>query len=341
MSRPVRSGDPLVSILLPARDAAATLEQCLGSVRRQSEERWECVVVDDGSRDSTAVIARRFAALDGRFRLLALPRAGLVPALNAGLRRCRGAVVARMDADDLMHRQRIAEQLALLRERPELAAVGCHVRLFPRGLIGPGMREYEGWINGIDGPEALRRGGFVGCPVAHPTLAIRRERLREAGYREVNWAEDYDLVLRLLEAGHEIGVLPRRRLLWRHGPDRLSRNAPAYAPQRFTECKAHFLARSFLAGGERFILWGYGGTGRALCAALERNGKRPSHIIELHPGRLGNRIRGAPVLSPDELPRLPRAPLLVSVAGAGPRTEIRARLAELGFAEARDYLCCA
>jgi hypothetical protein len=215
------------------------------------------------------------------------------------------------------------------------------VRIFPRRLVGPGLREYENWLNAVDAPQTLRREAFVECPVAHPTLAIRRERLRELRYREMGWPEDYDLVLRLLEGGHEIGMLPRRRLLWRHGPSRLSRNAPDYAPERFTECKAHFLARSFLAGAERFILWGYGGTGRALCSALERHGKRPSQILEVHPGRLGNRIRGAPVLPPDALPRLPRAPLLVSVAGAGPRDEIRAALDDLGFIETSDYVCCA
>ena len=332
---------PLLSVLLPARNAAATLAHCLRSVKRQSERRWECVVVDDGSRDSTAAIVRRFAAEDGRFRLLALPRSGLVPALNAGLERCRGAFVARMDADDLMHRHRLVGQLALLGEREEFAAVGCHVRIFPRRLLGTGLREYERWLNGIDGPEALGREAFVECPVAHPTLMIRRERLCELRYREMGWPEDYDLVLRLLEAGLEIGVLPRRRLLWRHGPSRLSLNAPEYAPERFTDCKAHFLARAFLAGGDRFILWGYGGTGRALCEALERQGKRPSQIIELHPGRLGNRIRGAPVLPPDALPGLPRAPLLVSVAGAGPRNRIRAALTAQGLVETRDFVCCA
>jgi glycosyltransferase involved in cell wall biosynthesis len=334
MSTASRLETPPVSVLLPARDAAATLEPCLRRLRRQTEPRWECVVVDDGSRDETAAIVRRFAAEDGRFRLLGLPRRGLVAALNAGLDRCRGSYVARMDADDLMHRRRLAEQLALLLERRDLAAVGCHVRIFPRRLVGPGLREYERWLNGIDGPCAVRREAFVECPVAHPTLMIRRAHLRDLRYREMGWAEDYDLVLRLLEAGREVGVVPRRRLLWRHGPSRHSRVAPEFGTERFTDCKAHFLARSFLARRDLFLLWGYGGTGRALCRALERHGKRPSHIIDLHPGRLGNTIRGAPVL-------LPREPLLVSVAGAGPRAEIRAVLDAMGFVETRDYLCCA
>ncbi len=61
--------DPLVSILLPARDAAATLPACLASIRRQREARFECVLVDDGSRDATRAIAEAAARDDARFRV--------------------------------------------------------------------------------------------------------------------------------------------------------------------------------------------------------------------------------------------------------------------------------
>jgi glycosyltransferase involved in cell wall biosynthesis len=132
---------PEVSILLPAFDAAATLEVSLRSVARQSEARWECIVVDDGSADGTRAVAERFAVRDARFRVVATAHRGLVAALNAGLEHCRGRVVARMDADDLMHRERLRLQLGALDAAPGLAAVGCHVRLFPRaGLTGRAPR---------------------------------------------------------------------------------------------------------------------------------------------------------------------------------------------------------
>ena len=136
-------------------------------------------------------------------------------------------------------------------------------------------------------------------------------------------------------------MLPRRRLAWRHTAGRLSRRSPVYDQDRFTACKAHYLARSFLAQTERYILWGYGGTGRALCRALLEHGKRPSHIVELHAGRLGNRIQGAEVIPREQLGNVARLPLIVSVAGAGPRAEIREALARLGFVETRDYVCAA
>jgi glycosyltransferase involved in cell wall biosynthesis len=333
--------EPLVSILLPAYNVETTLSACLRSIERQGWPRWECVLVDDGSTDGTGRIVERFSRGDDRFRVLTTPHRGLVAALNTGIEACRGELIARMDADDLMHRRRLETQVAALLARPDWAAVGCHVRLFPRGQLGPGYRRYEMWINGIESDGAVRREAFVECPVAHPTLVLRRPRLAALGYRDRGWPEDYDLVLRLVTGGDRIGVVPRRLLGWRHRPDRLSLTAPDYAIDRFTACKAHFLAASFLAAEPQYILWGYGGTGRALRRALEESGKRPSHIIELHAGRLGNRIHGAPVVPPSELPHLPRRPVVVSVAGAGPRGEIRRALAAMGFSETRDYICAA
>ena len=93
------------------------------------------------------------------------------------------------------------------------------------------------------------------------------------------------------------------------------------------------------------MLWGYGGTGRALRKALAARGSEPSHIVEVHPRRLGEVIHGAPVIRPEELPALQRAegPLRViaSVAGAGPRALIRASLDAMGFCEGSDYVCAA
>ncbi|MBI4953192.1 MAG: glycosyltransferase family 2 protein [Myxococcales bacterium] len=333
---------PRVSILLPAFDAALTLDACLRSVARQTETRFECLIVDDGSRDDTAAIAARWAAADGRFRLLCGRHAGLVPTLARGLEACRAPYVARMDADDLMHRRRLAAQLAALDAAPGLAAVGCHVRLFPRGAaLQPRRRAYESWLNGLRTAADVRRDAFVECPIAHPSLCARREELVAFGYRDRGWPEDYDLVLRLLEAGREVGVVPERLLGWRDHPGRLSRTAATYGLERFTACRAEFLVRGWLATSAHYVLWGYGDTGRSLRRALAGHGRTPSHVVELHPGRVGNRIHGAPVVTPDALGGLRGARVLVSVAGARARSEIRAALARMGFEELHDFVCCA
>ena len=333
--------EPLLSVLLPAFNAAPTLPSCLRSLQRQTERCWRCVVVDDGSRDDTLRCLREVAARDDRFEVVSGPHRGLVEALNRGLRRCTGRYVARMDADDLMHGERLAAQLRLLEAAPRLAAVGCHVRIFPRADLSDGRRAYERWLNSIDSARRVREEAFVECPIAHPTLMVRRAVLEELGYRDQGWPEDYDLLLRLLAAGHDVGVVPRRLLCWRDSPNRLSRTSPAYALEQFTACRAAFLASGLLAPAETYVLWGYGETGRALRRALLVHGKRPAFIVELHLGRLGKLIHGAPVISPENLPSHRGLPIVVSVAGREPRRQIRAALGEMGFDELRDFVCAA
>ncbi len=335
---------PRVSVLLPMRDAAATLVCALASIARQSEPRFECVIVDDGSRDESRALAERFAARDARFRLIVAPREGLVAALNRGLAACRAPLVARHDADDIMRRERLAKQCAALDADAALAGVGCHVHLFPQRAIRDGLRAYAAWLGSLACAADVRRDAFVECPLAHPTLVLRRDALDAlGGYRDRGWPEDYDLVLRMLASGRALGVVPEELLAWRDGPARLSRSSPAYAQAAFTACKAEFLAQGFLAGHTHYALWGYGGTGRALARALAAHGKSLGRVIELHPRRLGQRIHGAAVVPPAALrePEARALPLVVSVAGAGPRAEIRAALAALGYADGRDFVCAA
>lgn len=341
MSRSPESVTPRVSVLMPVYDAARTLPACLQSLARQTEARWECVAVDDGSRDESAAVLQAAARRDARIRVVSMPHRGIVAALEAGLAHCRAPVVARMDADDWMHRERLALQLSALNARPDLSAIGAHVRVFPRSGLRDGRRRYESWLNGLRDAPSVRRDAYVECPVAHPTLMVRSDVLRAFGYRARGWPEDYDLVLRLLGAGHEIGVLPRRLVGWRDTSARLSRSAPEYALERFTDCKAFHLARGLLGTSDRYVLWGYGSTGRALRRALLRYDRAPSHIVELHPGRLGQRIHGAPVIAPEALADMPATPIVVSVAGEEPRALIRRALHGMGLRDGSHFVCAA
>ncbi len=335
------SSVPRVSVLLPVHQAEATLAASLESVRRQTFGDWRCLIVDDGSTDGSLACARDFAARDTRFEIFARDHHGLVATLNAGLARCDGRYVARMDADDLMHRHRLQLQVDHLESSPRLAGTGCHVRIFPRTGMRDGLRAYERWLCSIDGPARVREEMFIESPVAHPTWLVRRQIFTSYGYRDAGWPEDYDFLLRLHTDGHQFGVIPRRLMSWREHAGRLTHTGDAYRIEQFPRAKAAFLRRGLLANQERYILWGYGDTGKALRRALLEHDRRPSLIVEVHPGRIGQRIHGAPVISPDDLADHRGEPIVASVAGAGPRREVRQALLRMGFAELRDFVCAA
>ena len=107
---------PKVSIVLPFRNAADTLEECLDSIRRQSLTLFELIAVDDGSSDGSAEILGERSRSDSRVFLVPTERHGIVGALNTGFGRARSRFVARMDADDIMDPRRLELQLNFLKK---------------------------------------------------------------------------------------------------------------------------------------------------------------------------------------------------------------------------------
>lgn len=334
-------GSPRVSVLLPAFNAATTIGAALRSVQRQRETKWECIVVDDGSTDGTLEIAARIARRDPRIRVFPLSHDGLVRALNTGLQHCTAAAIARMDADDCMHPDRLAQQLERLASERDLSGVGCGVRIFPRRTLSPNRTAYESWLNAIHAPGDVLRELYIECPLAHPTLTLRTDVFKAYQYRDQGWPEDYDLIFRLCAGGHRLASVSRPLLAWRDHPARLSRTSPAYAPEEFMRLRAHFLCENFLANHGSYVLWGYGPTARRLRKALGERGMWPRTIVDVHPRRIGQTIHGAMVIAPGQLSRNRHAPLIAAVSGLGPRTEIRTMLYRAGWDEGSDFVCAA
>ncbi|HYG67266.1 MAG TPA: glycosyltransferase family 2 protein, partial [Anaeromyxobacteraceae bacterium] len=265
---------PRIAVLLPARDAARTVHAAIVSILRQTERDLRLVVVDDGSRDATAEVVARLAERDRRVHLIRGPGEGIALALNRGLAACDAELVARMDADDVAHPDRLARQRAALEAQPTLAAVGSRVGLFPRRILRPGMIRYAAWLNGLVRPELVRRDLLVESPLVHPAATLRRRALEAVdGWRVGDFPEDYDLWLRLAERGHALTNHPDRLLRWRDSPRRLTRTDARYAIARHMALKANFLTRDPVVSRRRAVaLWGAGETGRAFADALAREG---------------------------------------------------------------------
>src|SRR5258706_995906 len=249
---------PAISIVMPFRDAAATLPDCLISIQRLTFADFELLAIDDGSDDSSAAIVQRAAQHDGRVRLLQPGRVGLVAALNLGVAQARAALIARMDADDLMYDERLAAQHAYLEQHTEIALVAVQVELFPPERIREGYREYVRWQNQCVTPKQIANNMYVESPFAHPSVTLRRGALEQlGGYADGPFPEDYELWLRMQQAGMRMAKLPRVLLAWRERDDRASRVDPRYSREAFDALRAGFLARDPRLQSERpLVIWG-------------------------------------------------------------------------------------
>jgi glycosyltransferase involved in cell wall biosynthesis len=335
---------PTVSVLLPVRNGGRWLETGLVSLARQTLADIEVVAVDDGSDDDSGAVLDRWAGRDPRFTVVHQPAAGLVAALNRGLERCRAPLVARMDADDVSHPRRLELEAALLASRPDLGVASCLVRHFPWRRTARGFRLYEEWLNTLRTHDEMARERFVESPLAHPSVMVRREILMESGgWRDLGWAEDYDLWLRLFEAGVRFAKVDRCLFFWREHGERLTRTDPRYSVPSFLRCKARYLARGPLACARTVVLWGAGPTGRRLSKFLAEEGVGITAVVDIDPKKIGGAMRGIPIIAPEQLPdQLGTGTVVVAaVASRGARELIRGRLVEFGLEEGGGFWCVA
>lgn len=330
---------PAVSVLMPVRNEERYLHAAIDSIRRQTLQEWELVVVDDGSTDGTASILADAAVADGRIRVLQNPGRGLVPALNHGLASCRAPLVARMDGDDISHPCRLERQLEIFRDSPEVGLVTCSFRHFPREELKVGMLAYERWQNSLVDHGRVMADLFVESPFVHPAVMFRREEVvRLGGYRDMGWAEDYDLWLRMATAGVRFARICDPLFFWRDRPERATRTMDEYSLEAFRACKLHHLQNGLLAGIDRVILAGAGKEGRAWKRALEATGISVSHWVDVDPRKRGRVLHGAMIHPPEEItPSHGR--MLVTVGTRGARDGIRGWAVAAGFLEGADFIC--
>lgn len=191
---------PALTVAIPFRNEQDHLESAVRSLLAQTWSDFELLLVDDGSTDSSLAIARAFD--DPRIRILADGRSRGLPArLNEIAQHARAELVARMDADDVVHPTRFAKQLSYLNAHPSCSVVGTWVGLF----------DDEGRVVGLTEAARLpasREVALLSGIMAHASIVARRSWLLENRYDEtLTRAEDRDLWVRTA-ASTEFGIVP-------------------------------------------------------------------------------------------------------------------------------------
>jgi glycosyltransferase involved in cell wall biosynthesis len=324
----------VISVLLPFRNARATLPAALASVLAEPEVN-EVIAIDDGSTDGAA------SAIDHRRVVVTRTEGvGVARALEHGLKLAKGEWIARMDADDISLPGRFDATLRRFASDASLAVVGTLVEVDER--TGPGMRAYVAWQNSLVSPDEHARDMFVESTLCHPSTTIRRRALEAVGgWRDVDWPEDWDLWLRLTAAGHSLAKASCVGLIWSHREGRATTSDARCRSDRLLAARAHHLAARLHREGRAITIWGAGKTGRRLARALEPYGIRPARFVDIDPKKIGNHARGTSIVAADTISANDREIVIVAVGDAGARDVVRARLLQRGFVEGLHFICAA
>lgn len=192
-----------VTVIIPARNAEATLARTLDSLLAQTFSGWDAVVVDDGSKDGTSEISARYAESDGRFRRVSGLFGSASAARNAGIGQGGAEWLLFLDADDTLDPTMLDEMFAAADARPNIGAVHCGWRCVNQDeLIAEDRCAAEGDLFAL----LARKSAFV----IHACL-VRRSAVEDAGLFDpsLKTCEDTDLWARVARCGVDFVAVPR------------------------------------------------------------------------------------------------------------------------------------
>lgn len=237
-SHKLKSMRTQIAIIMPVKNAAPWLEECLDSVLAQNFKDWELIAVDDHSNDSSTDILKAYSEKDTRVTWMSNAGNGIIDALQCALDHSTAPFITRMDADDIMPGDKLDTLWNLLEQREDTVVTG-KVEYFSDREISEGYRSYEHWLNDRCEQQDHWKWAYRECVIASANWLTHRDNVV---IQPDTYPEDYRLVLHWYQQG--LGVKASNRIThrWREHPERTSRTSKHYAQEAFFKLKLeHFL----------------------------------------------------------------------------------------------------
>jgi len=327
-----------VTVLLPFYKVGQEFDAAIESVVRQSYPFWELLLISNNGSDEGLEIAGRWVASEKRVRLVEEPQQGIAIALNRGLELCCTPYIARMDADDISHPERLKLQVDFLERNPDIGVVSSQAS-FRSDIPGSeGFSLFVDWQNSIITPVEHELYRFIESPLAHPTVMFRHALIDQFGlYSTGSVPEDYELWLRWMDQGVKFHKIPQKLLVWTDHSERLTRTHENYSREAFFTIKCDYLARWILrnvAADKRVVVCGSSRIGRKRATLLEDFGVDVYGFTDVkkRPNRQVRFIMLKELTDPTPW-------FLVNfIARRGVGQEIRQHFTALGFVEGKDFI---
>jgi len=262
-----------------------TLKRCIDSILNQSFSDFEFIIINDGSTDSTEDLLHDYK--DSRLLIVDLDHVGLAKALNYGLSLCKGEYIARMDADDWCHKDRLQKQVKYLVTYPNTDVVSCLVNYAGKSSLNKGYALHVDWINSLTAHKQMYNKRFQDAPLANPSCMFRKSLVDNYGmYSELEIPEDYEFWLRLFHEGVNFGKVDETLFYWSDLPERITRTNSNYSQDKFFEVKTHYLAKwinEYFESLPKLFVIGTGKQVRKRSKLLESHGLSVYKYVDVKP----------------------------------------------------------
>lgn len=330
--------NPLISVIIPFFNAEKTLNRALLSISKQTYTKFECILVNNNSTDSSIDIAKKWCDSDSRFKLVFEKKQGVAFAFNTGAKMAQGEFFACMDADDVSLLNRFELQVNFLIANKHVDVVSGMIEYMPHKPENKGFEHYVNWVNSVKSNDEIRLAQFIESPIVNPSVMWCKGVGHKHGlYRHGDFPEDYEMYLRWLQHGVIIEKIDSYVLKWYDSDTRLTRTNKQYSNDAFYRIKSKYLVDWLKCNNPyhpRVVVWGASKLSRQHASYIDDLGAQIEYYIDVNK----NRKIGEPIMYFDDMPTAGQVFVLVYLKHNLIREKIRRFLIDRGYIEGVSFI---
>ncbi|MEZ4971164.1 MAG: glycosyltransferase family 2 protein [Flavobacteriaceae bacterium] len=303
-----------VSILIPFKNTAEFIPDCIQSIIDQTYDEWEILAVNDHATDNSLNIINSYAQKDARIKVLENEGKGIIEALRTAYFHSNGTYITRMDSDDIMSPNKLEIMVNSLKNSGLGHVALGKVKYFSTEGVGEGYKSYEKWLNRLTEKGSNYSEIYKECVIPSPCWMVNRKDLEKAGSFSSNrYPEDYDLAFRFY--GQGLKCIPTNDLLhyWRDYGHRTSRTSEHYAQNYFLDIKLYYFLKLDRNDYSPLVLWGAGKKGKTLAKKLLKKNIVFTWVCD-NSNKIGLDIYGKKMDHYTEITKLEKAQIIITVA---------------------------